>query len=200
MLLFCKQINTSSKSCYSARCSTKHLPYKLLSHKSVKKIACRTITIKAKKTVVLKKYRKHVAKRAAKKIAPKPLNANQIAALVKLLKNPPAGKKKFLLNLLTNRVPPGVNKAAYVKASFLAAIAKSKAKSPLLTPKKAIKLLSTMQSSYNIHPLINALNNAKLAPIAAKALSHTLLMFNNFYNVKKKAKASNKYAKQVMQS
>ncbi len=96
-----------------------------------------------------------------------------MAALVELLKNPPAGEEEFLLDLLTNRVPPGVDEAAYVKAGFLAAIAKGEAKSPLLTPEKAIELLGTMQGGYNIHPLIDALDDAKLAPIAAKALSHT---------------------------
>src|SRR5699024_7999838 len=200
MLLFCKQINTSSKSCYSARCGTGHLPYKLLSHRSVKRIACRTMTMRARRTVVLEEYRKHVAERAAEGIAPKPLDANQMAALVELLKNPPAGEEEFLLDLLTNRVPPGVDEAAYVKAGFLAAIAKGEAKSPLLTPEKAIELLGTMQGGYNIHPLIDALDDAKLAPIAAKALSHTLLMFDNFYDVEEKAKAGNEYAKQVMQS
>lgn len=149
---------------------------------------------------MLEEYRKHVAERAAEGIAPKPLDANQMAALVELLKNPPAGEEEFLLDLLTNRVPPGVDEAAYVKAGFLAAIAKGEAKSPLLTPEKAIELLGTMQGGYNIHPLIDALDDAKLAPIAAKALSHTLLMFDNFYDVEEKAKAGNEYAKQVMQS
>lgn len=149
---------------------------------------------------MLEEYRKHVAERAAEGIAPKPLDANQMAALVELLKNPPAGEEEFLLDLLTNRVPPGVDEAAYVKAGFLAAIAKGEAKSPLLTPEKAIELLGTMQGGYNIHPLIDALDDAKLVPIAAKALSHTLLMFDNFYDVEEKAKAGNEYAKQVMQS
>ncbi|MEK9127268.1 bifunctional aconitate hydratase 2/2-methylisocitrate dehydratase [Escherichia coli] len=149
---------------------------------------------------MLEEYRKHVAERAAEGIAPKPLDANQMAALVELLKNPPAGEEEFLLDLLTNRVLPGVDEAAYVKAGFLAAIAKGEAKSPLLTPEKAIELLGTMQGGYNIHPLIDALDDAKLAPIAAKALSHTLLMFDNFYDVEEKAKAGNEYAKQVMQS
>ena len=107
---------------------------------------------------MLEEYRKHVAERAAEGIAPKPLDANQMAALVELLKNPPAGEEEFLLDLLTNRVPPGVDEAAYVKAGFLAAIAKGEAKSPLLTPEKAIELLGTMQGGYNIHPLIDALD------------------------------------------
>lgn len=149
---------------------------------------------------MLEEYRKHVAERAAEGIVPKPLDATQMAALVELLKAPPAGEEEFLLDLLINRVPPGVDEAAYVKASFLAAVAKGETTSPLITPEKAIELLGTMQGGYNIHPLIDALDDAKLAPIAAKALSHTLLMFDNFYDVEEKAKAGNEYAKQVMQS
>ncbi|EKS1844810.1 bifunctional aconitate hydratase 2/2-methylisocitrate dehydratase [Cronobacter muytjensii] len=149
---------------------------------------------------MLEEYRKHVAERAAEGIVAKPLDATQMAALVELLKNPPAGEEEFLLDLLTNRVPPGVDEAAYVKAGFLAAVAKGEASSPLVTPEKAVELLGTMQGGYNIHPLIEALDNEKLAPIAAKALSHTLLMFDNFYDVEEKAKAGNAYAKQIMQS
>ncbi|UGS42056.1 bifunctional aconitate hydratase 2/2-methylisocitrate dehydratase [Pseudocitrobacter corydidari] len=149
---------------------------------------------------MLKEYREHVAERAAEGIVAKPLDATQMAALVELLKNPPAGEEEFLLDLLINRVPPGVDEAAYVKAGFLAAVAKGEATSPLITPEKAIELLGTMQGGYNIHPLIDALDDAKLAPIAAKALSHTLLMFDNFYDVEEKAKAGNAYAKQVIQS
>nr|WP_263009370.1 bifunctional aconitate hydratase 2/2-methylisocitrate dehydratase [Cronobacter sakazakii] len=156
--------------------------------------------MRARRTVVLEEYRKHVAERAAEGIVAKPLDATQMAALVELLKNPPAGEEEFLLDLLTNRVPPGVDEAAYVKAGFLAAVAKGEATSPLVTPEKAVELLGTMQGGYNIHPLIEALDNDKLAPIAAKALSHTLLMFDNFYDVEEKAKAGNAYAKQIMQS
>ncbi|SFR09687.1 aconitase [Enterobacter sp. kpr-6] len=149
---------------------------------------------------MLEEYRKHQASRAAEGIAPKPLDATQMAGLVELLKSPPLGEEEFLLDLLINRVPPGVDEAAYVKAGFLAAVAKGETTSPLVTPEKAIELLGTMQGGYNIHPLIDALDNEKLAPIAAKALSHTLLMFDNFYDVEEKAKAGNTYAKQVMQS
>ena len=149
---------------------------------------------------MLEEYRKHVAERAAQGIVPKPLDASQVAALVELLKNPPKGEEDFLLDLLTNRVPPGVDEAAYVKAGFLAAIAKGETSSPLISPEKAIELLGTMQGGYNIHALIEALDDEKLAPIAAKALSHTLLMFDNFYDVEEKAKAGNVHAKQVIES
>ncbi|SUW65293.1 Aconitate hydratase 2 [Buttiauxella agrestis] len=149
---------------------------------------------------MLEEYRKHVAERAADGIVPKPLEASQMAALVELLKTPPAGEEEFLLDLITNRVPPGVDEAAYVKAGFLAAITKGDATSPLISPEKAVELLGTMQGGYNIHPLIDALDNEKLAPIAAKALSHTLLMFDNFYDVEEKAKAGNTHAQRVLKS
>ncbi|MGJ0625372.1 bifunctional aconitate hydratase 2/2-methylisocitrate dehydratase [Xenorhabdus bovienii] len=149
---------------------------------------------------MLEEYRKHVAERAAQGIVPKPLDAAQAAALVELLKNPPKGEEDFLLDLLTNRVPPGVDEAAYVKAGFLAAIAKSETASPLVTREKAIELLGTMQGGYNIHALIDALDEEKLAPISVKALSHTLLMFDSFYDVEEKAKAGNSHAKQIIQS
>lgn len=113
---------------------------------------------------------------------------------------PARGRRRIPVRSVNQPCSPGVDEAAYVKAGFLAAIAKGEAKSPLLTPEKAIELLGTMQGGYNIHPLIDALDDAKLAPIAAKALSHTLLMFDNFYDVEEKAKAGNEYAKQVMQS
>lgn len=149
---------------------------------------------------MLEEYRKHVAERAAEGVVPKPLDATQTAALVELLKNPPTGEEEFLLDLIVNRVPPGVDEAAYVKAGFLTALAKGETTSPLITPEKAVELLGTMQGGYNIHALIESLENDKLALIAAKALSHTLLMFDNFYDVEEKAKAGNVYAKQIMQS
>lgn len=149
---------------------------------------------------MLEEYRKHVAERVAEGVVPKPLDATQTAALVELLKNPPKGEEEFLLDLIVNRVPPGVDEAAYVKAGFLTALAKGETTSPLISPEKAVELLGTMQGGYNIHALIESLDNDKLAPIAAKALSHTLLMFDNFYDVEEKAKAGNVYAKQIMQS
>ncbi|MGL9750616.1 MAG: bifunctional aconitate hydratase 2/2-methylisocitrate dehydratase [Symbiopectobacterium sp.] len=149
---------------------------------------------------MLEEYRKHVADRAAQGIVPKPLDASQMAALVDALKKPPVGEEEVLLDLLVNRVPPGVDEAAYVKAGFLAAVAKGEAHSPLVSPEKAVEQLGTMQGGYNIHPLIEALGNEALAPIAADALSHTLLMFDNFYDVEEKAKAGNIHAKRVVQS
>jgi len=149
---------------------------------------------------VLEAYRKHVEERAAQGIVPKPLNAEQTASLIELLKNPPAGEEETLVYLLENRIPPGVDEAAYVKAGFLAALAKGEASSPLISRERATELLGTMQGGYNIEPLIALLDDATLAPIAAKALSHTLLMFDAFYDVEDKMKAGNTYAKQVMES
>ncbi len=149
---------------------------------------------------MLEQYRKHVAERAAEGIVPKPLDAEQTAALVELIKQPPAGENEFILDLLANRVPAGVDEAAYVKAGFLAAIAKGEVNSPILNAERATELLGTMLGGYNIAPLIDLLDNQVLAPIAAKALSHTLLIFDAFHDVQEKADAGNLFAKQVLNS
>ncbi|MEI6897497.1 MAG: bifunctional aconitate hydratase 2/2-methylisocitrate dehydratase [Psychromonas sp.] len=149
---------------------------------------------------MLKDYRKHVEERAALGIVPQPLNAEQTAALVELLKNPPQGEESFIIDLLENRIPPGVDEAAYVKAGFLSAIAAKEIKSPIVSPELAVQLLGTMQGGYNIESLIKQLDNDELAPIAVKALAHTLLMFDAFYDVEEKAKSGNAFAQQVMQS
>ncbi|WP_331346952.1 bifunctional aconitate hydratase 2/2-methylisocitrate dehydratase [Cellvibrio sp. UBA7661] len=149
---------------------------------------------------MLEAYRKQVAERAAEGIPPKPLNAEQVAGLVELLKNPPAGEAEALLDLITNRVPPGVDEAAYVKAAFLSAILKDEASSPLIDKPLAIKLLGMMLGGYNIEPLVNLLDDATLAPLAAEQLKHTLLMFDAFHDVEEKVKAGNPHAKALMQS
>lgn len=149
---------------------------------------------------MLEEYRKHVEERAALGIPPKPLTAQQVADLVELMKQPLPGEEAFILDLLTYRVPPGVDEAAYVKAGFLAAIAKGEAKLPILDAAKATELLGTMLGGYNIAPLIDLLDDNELAPIAVKALSHTLLVFDAFYDVKEKSDAGNTSAKQVIQS
>jgi aconitate hydratase 2/2-methylisocitrate dehydratase len=149
---------------------------------------------------MLENYRKHVEERAAEGIVPKPLDARQTAALIELIKRPPPGEEGFLLNLLANRVPAGVDEAAYVKAGFLAAIAKGEAASPILSSAEAARLLGTMLGGYNIQPLIDLLDHAALAPIAAEGLSHTLLIFDAFHDIQDKAEAGNAYAKQVIRS
>ncbi len=149
---------------------------------------------------MLEQYRKHVAERAADGVVPQPLNAEQVSALVELIKQPPAGEDDFILDLLVNRIPAGVDEAAYVKAGFLAAVAKSEVKSPILDAAKATELLGTMLGGYNIAPLIDLLDNDELAPIVVKALSHTLLVFDAFHDVKEKADAGNDFAKKIIQS
>lgn len=149
---------------------------------------------------MLEEYRKHVAERAAEGIVPKPLDAEQVAALVDLLKSPPAGEAIFIVDLLENRVPAGVDEAAYVKAGFLTAVAKGEASSPLISPQKATELLGTMLGGYNVAPLIELLDNADLAATAATALSQILLIFDAFHDVQQKAEAGNAFAKQVLQS
>ncbi|AMD01079.1 bifunctional aconitate hydratase 2/2-methylisocitrate dehydratase [Halomonas chromatireducens] len=149
---------------------------------------------------MLEAYRQHVEERAAEGVPPKPLNAEQVAALVELLKSPPAGEEEFVLDLLTNRVPPGVDEAAYVKAGFLTAIAKGEASSPLIDKVHAVKLLGTMQGGYNIVSLVELLDDAELAKETGEQLKHTLLMFDAFHDVEERARAGNAVAKDVMQS
>lgn len=150
--------------------------------------------------IVLEAYRKHVEERAAQGVVPQPLNAEQTAGLVDLLKNPPAGEEEFLLDLLTNRVPPGVDEAAYVKAAFLSAVAKGEATSPLLNKVRAVELLGTMQGGYNIATMVELLDSEELAATAAEQLKHTLLMFDAFHDVAERAKNGNPHAKAVLQS
>ncbi|MDO8698193.1 MAG: aconitate hydratase B, partial [Pseudomonas sp.] len=145
-------------------------------------------------------YRKHVEERAAQGIVPQPLNAEQTAALVELLKNPPAGEEAFLVDLITNRVPSGVDEAAYVKAGFLSAVAKGEASTPLISKQRAVELLGTMQGGYNIATMVELLDNAELAEVAAAQLKHTLLMFDSFHDVAEKAKNGNANAKAVLAS
>ncbi|MFN3238836.1 MAG: aconitate hydratase B, partial [Pseudomonadales bacterium] len=148
---------------------------------------------------MLEAYRQHVAERAEQGIDPKPLSAAQVNDLVELLKNPPAGEESYILDLITNRVPAGVDDAAYVKAGFLTALAKGEVTSPLIDKEKAVELLGTMLGGYNIEPLVDLLDDAELAPIAAKGLSKTLLMFDAFHDVVEKAK-NNEHAKGVLES
>jgi len=149
---------------------------------------------------MLENYRKHVEERAADGVVPKPLNAEQMSALVELIKQPPADEEEFILDLLVNRVPAGVDEAAYIKAGFLAAIAKGEVNSPILNAADATELLGTMLGGYNVAPLIDLLDNPVLAPIAVKGLAHTLLVFDAFHDVQEKADAGNAFARQVIQS
>ncbi|GEN29236.1 aconitate hydratase B [Halovibrio variabilis] len=149
---------------------------------------------------MLEAYRQHVEERAAEGVPPKPLTAEKVAALVELLKAPPAGEEEFILDLITNRVPPGVDEAAYVKAGFLTAIAKGEATSPLIDKVHAVKLLGTMQGGYNIVSMVELLDNEALAHEVGEQLKHTLLMFDAFHDVETRAKNGNSVAKDVIQS
>ena len=149
---------------------------------------------------MLEAYRRHVEERAEMGIVPKPLDAEQTAGLVELLKNPPAGEEDFLLDLIRNRVPAGVDEAAYVKAGFLSALAKGESESPLISRIDAVKLLGTMLGGYNISTLVEMLEDSELGEEAAKQLSHTLLMFDAFHDVAEKADAGNANAQTTMQS
>lgn len=145
-----------------------------------------------------------VKERSLQNIAPKPLDAENTARLVELLKNPPKdcgpNDQKFLLDLLSHRVPPGVDESAYVKAAFLSAVAKGETVSPVVSAETATDLLATMQGGYNIATLVSLLDHKTLGKKAADGLCNTILMFEAFYDVEAKAKAGNPHAKRVLQS
>lgn len=149
---------------------------------------------------MLEAYRTAAIEREVLGIPPLPLTAKQTEELVELLKNPPQGEETFLVDLLSHRVPPGVDDASKVKASFLGAIAEKTVSSPLITPTFAVELLGTMLGGYNVQPLIEFLDNEELAATAANALKHTLLMFDAFHDVEEKMRAGNQYAREVIES
>ncbi len=149
---------------------------------------------------MLEAYREQVAERAKQGVVPKPLSAQQVAELVELLKQPPAGEEDFIVDLISNRVPPGVDEAAYVKAGFLSAVATGAASSPLIDKQLAVKLLGTMLGGYNISTLVELLDDSELANAAADELCHTLLMFDAFHDVAERASHGNDHAQRVMQS
>src|SRR5450759_5137585 len=149
---------------------------------------------------MLQIYRAHVAERAALGIPPLPLSAAQTAELIELLKNPPQGEAATLVDLITYRVPAGVDDAAKVKASYLAAVAQGTEKCALISPERATQLLGTMLGGYNISPLVDLLDNPAVAQLAAAGLKKTLLMFDQFHDVQEKAGRGNAQAKAVLQS
>ncbi|PQA79512.1 bifunctional aconitate hydratase 2/2-methylisocitrate dehydratase [Rhodoferax sp. TS-BS-61-7] len=149
---------------------------------------------------MLKAYRDHVAERAALGIPPLPLSAKQTGELIELLKAPPAGEEAFLVDLITHRVPAGVDDAAKVKASYLAAVAHGTETCALISRARATELLGTMLGGYNISPMVDLLDDAAVAAEAAEGLKKTLLMFDQFHDVKEKADKGNTFAKAVLQS
>jgi aconitate hydratase 2/2-methylisocitrate dehydratase len=148
---------------------------------------------------VLEAYQQHVAERSKLGIDPKPLSAEQVNGLIDLLKEPPSGQEAFILDLLENRIPAGVDDAAYVKAGFLTAVAKGESVSPLVDKKKATELLGTMLGGYNITSLVELLDDDEVAEVAVAALSRTLLMFDAFHDVVEKAK-TNQHAQTVVEA
>ena len=148
---------------------------------------------------MLESYRQHVKEREAEGLPPLALEAGQVAELIELIKSPPAGEEDFLLELLVDRVPPGVDQAAYVKAAFLADVAKGNTECGLIDAVRATEILGTMLGGYNIHPLIDLLDNEATADAAATALSHTLLIYDAFHDVAEKSK-SNEAAARVIRS
>ena len=149
---------------------------------------------------MLEAYRAHVEERQLQGIPPKPLGPEWTAGLVDLLKNPPKGEEKFLLDLIANRVPPGVDEAAYVKAGFLSAIVNGDVSSPLIDRSAAVTLLGNMHGGYNVATLVSLLDDAELSSQAAKELKSTLLVFDAFHDVAEMADSGNTDAKAVMQS
>ncbi|MFP5473999.1 MAG: bifunctional aconitate hydratase 2/2-methylisocitrate dehydratase [Gammaproteobacteria bacterium] len=149
---------------------------------------------------MLQAYVDHVAERAALGIPPLPLSAKQTSEVIELLKSATAKDGEFLLNLLTHRVPAGVDDAAKVKASYLAAIAHGTEKNALISRAHATELLGTMLGGYNIGPLIDLLKDEEVGAVAAEGLKKTLLMFDQFHDVKELADAGNANAKAVLQS
>ena len=149
---------------------------------------------------MLEAYRTHVAERHLQGIPPKALDPEWTAGLVELLKNPPAGEEDFLVDLISNRVPPGVDEAAYVKASFLTALVNGEASSPLIDRKAAVRLLGNMHGGYNVATLVELLDDDELKTLAAEELKSTLLVFDAFHDVAQKSDAGNEHARAVMQS
>ena len=149
---------------------------------------------------MLEAYRQHVADRAAQNIPPAPLSPQQVADMVELLKSPPAGEEAFLVELLTERVPPGVDEAAYVKASFLSALAKGEASCDLIDREHAIRLLGDMHGGYNIATLVGLLDDEALGAHAARELKQTLLVFGAFHDVVELARGGSSNAQAVLES
>ena len=132
---------------------------------------------------------------------PLPLSAPEVEALSGLLENPPAGEEEMLLTLLSERIPPGVDEAAYVKASWLSAVARGEASSPLVSAVAATELLGTMIGGYNVSALIDLLSSSDetVADTAGRGLSRTLLVYDAFNDILELA-ASNPRARRVVDS
>ncbi|MEW6073468.1 MAG: bifunctional aconitate hydratase 2/2-methylisocitrate dehydratase [Planctomycetota bacterium] len=149
---------------------------------------------------MLQSYRANAAERAARGLPPLPLDTKETAALVELLRDPPAGEEETLLALLSERVPAGVDEAAYVKATFLTALARGEVRSPLVSPRRAVEILGTMLGGYNVGILVELLDHRELGSLAAGQMKHILLVFDAFHDVEEKARAGNAHAKAVLRA
>lgn len=149
---------------------------------------------------MIQEYRIHVAEREALDVPPLPLTSEQAEALVELLKAPPAGSEALLIDLLENRIAPGVDPAARVKATFLGAVATGAVASPLVAPERAVVLLGTMLGGYNVPPLIELLDHPDLGGAAAEALAGNLFVFDAVDQVREAAVAGNTNARRVLES
>ena len=150
--------------------------------------------------MMLAEYRKHVEERKLQNIPPKPLNADITSGLVRLLRDPPDGEEEYLLDLISNRVPPGVDEAAYVKASFLSAIAKNNESSPIISREDGVRLLGQMLGGYNVATLVELLDDKTLQNLASEQLKSTILVFDAFHDVAEKAQSGNLFAMSVIES
>ena len=149
---------------------------------------------------IFEAYRKHAAERAALGIPPLPLNPEQVTALVFFLRTPPKGEEGFLMELLSDRVPPGVDESARIKADFLGGVASGKDKSPLISRQKATELLGTMLGGYNVRILISLLGDPAVGSAAAESLKKTILVFNAIKDVQALVAKGNANAKAVLKS
>ncbi len=150
---------------------------------------------------LLKDYAEHVAERAAKGIPPLPLNAEQTNCITKLLEQDSTYDSSYLLDLLINRVPPGVDEAAYVKASWLTAIVNSEKYCKSINPEKAIEILGTMIGGYNVNSLVEILKgeNSFLSKKAAEVLKNIILVYDSANEIYELSQ-NNIYAKEVVNS
>ena len=136
--------------------------------------------------------------RTRQHVEPLPLTAAEVTELTELLLDPPAGSEAVLFNLIANRVPPGVDEAAQVKAAFLYDLAIGAKDSPVIAADQAVELLGQMKGGYNVAPLIELLKDSELAADAVAALEHTLMVYDAFDQVAQLAQSGNAKAQDLI--
>jgi aconitate hydratase 2/2-methylisocitrate dehydratase len=145
-------------------------------------------------------YKAHTKKRESLGIPPLPLTAQQVAQLIELLKETPIVEANYLLNLLENKVPAGVDDASYVKAAFLNDIVQGNVTCEVIDKTKACEILGKMLGGFNVTPLVEALKIEEVASVAAEQLKNTILVYDSFNDVKTLMEQGNPYAKEVIES